>query len=190
MLYHNIMNSDEERFVKHLVKQQESRNVRECWFGNLKEDGEYIGLEVREKYVRGKQKSAWKNEVKSKIEEAFVKEVVKRKAEGRKLRFLNVNGADTYLKNVFNDDARMAMKIRLNMIEWVDDNYGTNDFCYLCEQLNTTEHVFACKQIVKDINVSVKDLEQGQKMNEIVKLFKVTEDERKKEVAGRCKNKL
>ena len=36
MLYHNIMNSDEERFVKHLVKQQEIRNVRECWFGNLK----------------------------------------------------------------------------------------------------------------------------------------------------------
>ena len=97
------------------------------------------------------------------------------------MRFLHVKGVNTYLKNVFNDDARMAIKIRLNMVEWVDDNYGLNDCCNLCGEHNTTEHVFAC-EIIEDVHVTVKDLEQGEKMEEVVKLFKTAENERRKKL--------
>ena len=36
--------------------------------------------------------------------------------------FLLKKGHQTYLKEIFNEDARMAMKIRLNVVEWIDDN--------------------------------------------------------------------
>ena len=95
------------------------------------------------------------------------------------MRFLVKRGCDTYLKEVYNENARLALKIRLNMVEWIAGNMGEESLCPLCEkEKDTTEHVFACEKLENNV-VTVKDLENGEKMTEIVKLFKRNEEERR-----------
>ena len=96
------------------------------------------------------------------------------------MRFLEKKGSDTYLLDTWNEDARMALKIRLNMIEWIGDNVGTEVSCPLCgREGDTTEHVFACNGSVNNTGVTVKNLEDGQRMKEIVELFKRNEQKRR-----------
>ena len=111
-----------------------------------------------------------------------------RRTEEGKLRFLDTQGANSYLKDVFNDDARLALKIRLNIVEWIGGNYGLSRPCNLCGLEDTTEHVFACQDgsCIEDGHedeiVMVKDLESGKSMRSIVKLFQRTEEKRKTEL--------
>ena len=182
MVYHNLMNSDEERVAKHIVKEQEKSGYEECWFGNVKREGESIGIEVNERAVLGKMKSQWKKQVKKKVRKAFEAELETKKQQERKLRFLGKKGSETYLKEIHNDDARQAVKIRLNMVEWIERNYGRVGDCPLCGEEDSTEHVFACESGGNESGVSVKDLENGLKMDKIVKLFKNTEIVRKEKI--------
>ena len=175
MVYHNLMNSDDDRVAKHIVREQEKSGYEECWFGNVKREGEGIGIEVNEKAVLGKLKSRWKKQVKRKVREAFDAELKNKKREGRKLRFLGTKGSETYLNEIHNDNARLAVKIRLNMVDWIETNYGVAGVCPLCGEEDSTEHVFSCEHGGSESGVTVKDLEDGQKMDKIVDLFKKTE---------------
>ena len=97
------------------------------------------------------------------------------------MRFLGKKGCDTYLKSIYNEHARKAMIIRLNMVSWVEENMGRVSFCPLCEEeKDTTEHVFSCSKMV-DVNktVTVKDLENGEKMMQVVELFDENEERRR-----------
>ena len=110
---------------------------------------------------------------------------MKEKREGsRKMRFLEKKGSETYLLNTWNEDARMALKIRLNMIEWIGDNVGEEVSCPLCGEHDTTEHFFVCGGSVNETGVTVKDLEEGQRMKEIVELFAKNEQKRRQQLEG------
>ena len=182
MVYHNLMNSDDDRVAKQIIKEQEKDGYEECWFGNVKREGKSIGIEVNEKAVLGKQKSVWKKQVKEKIRVAFEAEMTVKKQHGVKLRFLGNRGSDTYLKEVHNENARMAMKIRLNMVDWIQKNFGVEGVCPLCGEEDATEHVFACEYGGRGSGVSVKDLEDGIKMDKIIELFKKTETDRREKL--------
>ena len=79
----------------------------------------------------------------------------------------------------------MAMKIRLNMIEWIEDNFGCEASCPLCgNEQDTTEHVFDCEGSPNLTNVTIKDLEEGQRMKEIVDLFQRNEAKRREQLVG------
>ena len=67
MLYHNLINSDDNRVAKHIIKAQERSGHEECLFGNMKRESEELGIELKEELVNGKLKSVWKEEVKEKI---------------------------------------------------------------------------------------------------------------------------
>ena len=83
------------------------------------------------------------------------------------------------MKEIHNEDARMAMKIRLNMVEWIDGNMGKETACPLCKQeADTTEHVFVCEDMGNE-TVSVGDMEDGEKMMEVVELFRRNEEHRR-----------
>ena len=180
MLYHCILNSDDRRIIKHLVKEQERSGNKECWYGNVKEEGESIGIVVSEEEVVGKSKSKWKRMVKLKVKQAFEKEVDEKRKTSKKMRFLQKKGAETYLKSLCNDDARLALIIRLNMSNWIDDNFGKSGCCPLCEEeMDTTEHVFSCVSTDNKNNVTVKNLEEGEQMKDIVELFKMAEENRR-----------
>ena len=58
MLYHNLINSDEDRLGKVVVEAQEASGFDECWFGELKREAEEIGLEISKEKVQGKVKSS------------------------------------------------------------------------------------------------------------------------------------
>ena len=177
MLYHNIMNSDDKRVIKHIVREQEASEYEKCWFGNLKREGENCGIIVNEDLVRGKRKSKWKKEVKKKIEMAVKKEMEEKKKCSKKMRFLGRSGSDTYLNEVYNEDARLAMKIRLNMVDWIGGNYGKDEGCPVCGGEDTTEHVFSCGKMAE--SVTLKNLEEGKAMADIVHHFRETEKTRK-----------
>ena len=98
MVYHNIINSDEERIVRTILLKQERYGHKECWAGNAKEEGEEIGVEIRADAVQSKPKSIWKKEVK-KISEAFNAQMEEEKRE-KKMRFLKSNkGIEKYLSS-------------------------------------------------------------------------------------------
>ena len=85
-------------------------------------------------------KSLWKKEVKTKIEEQVKMKIESKKKESKKMRFLQKKGHETYLREIFNEEARMALKIRLNPVEWIDGNYGKETLRTLYHQeKDTTE---------------------------------------------------
>ena len=142
---------------------------------------------MTENLVKGKRKSKWKREVKEKIKLAVEKKMEEKKQQSKKMRFLAKKGNDTYLNEVFNDDARLALKIRLNMVEWVASNFGEQERCPVCEvEVDTTEHVLRCG-IAEERQVTIKDLEEGKSMAEIVRVFRRTEEKRKELLANRIK---
>ena len=133
------------------------------------------------KEVVGKLKSHWKKTVKQKIREAFYKELEEKKKESKKMRFLQKKGIDTYLKTLSNEDARAAILIRLNMTNWIEGNFGKVRMCPLCANgEDTTEHVFNCEATENKMAVTVKDLENGEHMKNVVELFKAGEENRRK----------
>ena len=142
-----------------------------------------LEIEVSEEIVKGKPKSTWKKEVKSKIKEAVGKDLEEKKKELKKLRFLKKNGNDTYLKEIYNEDARKGMKIRLNVVEWIDGNMGGSSRCPLCANTgDTTEHVFSCEVVENKSSVTVNDLENGVKMKEVIELFNRNEEARREKI--------
>ena len=147
----------------------------------MQEEAKEIGIEVNKEAVSGKLKSMWKKEVKGKIRAAFDNQALKKKEQGKKLRFLSIKGSDTYLKNLHNEDARLAMKIRLNMVDWIESNYGRSGVCPLCGEEDSTEHVFGCNY-GEGLGVSIMDLETGENMGKIVELFRVTETNRREKL--------
>ena len=190
MLYHNLINSDEERVAKVLVEAQEKSEITECWFGETQREAEEIGISLKRENVIGKLKSTWKTEVKNKIKMAEEKLLKEKRMESRKMRFLETKACETYLKELSNEEARMAMKIRLNCVEWIEGNLGREAPCPLChEEMDTTEHVFACRVGGKE-EVTVKDLEKGERMNMVVELFQENEKRRRTLMAGELEMKM
>ena len=173
------------------MKEQERGGHEENWYGNLKVESKMIRIEVSEKNVKGKLKSTWKREVKEKIREAAKKEMDEKIKKSKKLRFISGNsGWNTYLREVFNDTAREAVKIRLNMVDWIADNVGEKRPCPLCKQaMDTTEHVFECGRIGNS-SPTVKDLEEGKRMAEMVDMFKSNELKRREQLTDNIMLKL
>ena len=190
MLYHNLVNSDKKRFARGIILNQEKLKIERCWFANAKDDGMSVELELSEEEMCRISKEKWKKMVKDKINIRFQGEINERRTEEGKLRFLVTKGINSYLKQVFNDDARLALMIRLNMVNWIGGNYGVRRPCDLCGEEDTTEHVFACNggeqndagEESKSVTVTVKDLENGQSMRRIIELFRRTEEKRKEEL--------
>ena len=88
-----------------------------------------------------------------------------------KLRFLNSPATENYMNYLYNDEARDALKIRLNMVEAVTNNFHAYSSCLLCgHKDDTTEHVFECGAL-GDHGLSVENLQQGTEMRGVVQLF-------------------
>ena len=92
-----------------VVEAQENSGLDKCWYDEVRKEAHEIGIGLKKEIVKGKMKSKWKKEVKDKIWAAVEKEMEIKKKESTKMRFLGKKGCDTYLKTVFNEQARKAM---------------------------------------------------------------------------------
>ena len=117
--------------------------------------------------------------MKKKIQEAFQKQFEEKKKSMKKLRFLNSKATQTYLQQLTNQTARMALIIRLNMFESMTHNFGVRKNCSLCGNKNdTTEHAFDCPSRINK-HLVISDLQEGNKMDEIVELFLNIENQKR-----------
>ena len=171
MIYHALINSDEERTARQIVIIQEILKHEQCWYGNVNTEAENIGIKLDKEKLFGMKKSNWKKFVKKKIQEAFKKEFDEKKKGMKKLRFLNSQATNTYLHQLTNQKARMAIIIRLNMLECITHNFGVRKSCSLCGNVDdTTEHVFECPSR-NNKDLALTDLHNGVRMGDIVEML-------------------
>lgn len=172
-----LVNSEDTRIAKRVVLEQERRGIEKCWFDEMKREAEEVEIEVSEAKVKDIKKSTWKKNVKEKVRKAFEKMCKNKINTMKKLQFLGkCRGRYTYVKETFNNTTRMAMFIRLNMMEMVTTNYGRNEQCVICNvSRDTTEHVFECK----NTDVSIEDLKNATNMDKVVELFRKVEEEKR-----------
>ncbi len=184
MLYHGIMNSEEERAARRIFEDQERCGMKNCWVSEVIEESGKIGMVVNEKRVKKMSKEKWKNESKTKIQREVERMERVRINDMTKLRFLQkTRGRQTYLTNTYNDDARTALRIRLNMLTFVKTNFGMKGSCPLCGQSDSTEHVILCEKMEHG-DLGIDDLEQGTRMEAVVNLCNTTEETREMKLKG------
>ena len=179
MIFHKLVNSANERIARRIVMAQEELRIEKCWYGNIKEEAQEIGIELNKERLLGMKKSKWKRLVKIKVKEAFHREFEKKKKEMPKLRFLDKKANETYMKQLVNEKARLALIIRLNMFETFTHNFGNRKKCTLCgNEKDTTEHAFECpKRSNKEVTIT--DLKNGERMGEIVDMCLDIENQRR-----------
>ena len=65
------MNSDDRTMTKNLQREQAKSGNKNCWYGNIKDEGKSLSLKQSEEVVVGKPKFEWKRMMKLKTNKAF-----------------------------------------------------------------------------------------------------------------------
>ena len=164
MLYHNIINSDEERIIKKIVKIQEEEEREGTWYQSTKKKMKKYEIE---KDVEKVLKSEWKREVKKKIGKKVEEEVRERCKIMKKTRTIKDDEYKTknYLQETVMSEATDILRTRLHMAK-LKCNYESskNSACPLCGEQNDikTEHYFGeCKMtshLAKIWNTTEEDM--------------------------------
>ena len=162
MLYRNILNSADDRLIKHMVAEQERNEEEGTWFDGV---NKYLQLlNMNKEMVREMSKSTLKKLVKKQIVERMNKLMKDSKGRYKKMRFLNCEKFELkeYIKFGNGHDAIQALKTRLNMQEIYGNykgNYELPRICPHCEEEDdTTEHLITCPVFVPT-NIDVDDLQ-------------------------------
>ena len=146
----------------------------------VQKEGKLIGMDISFKRAREKKKSEWKKECKQLINKEAERMEKANISQMKKLRFLGTErGRHTYLTETHNDDARRAIRIRLNMETYIKTNFGMKGSCPLCGLTDSTEHIFTCTKFDdQNQHLTLNNLKNGTHMKEIIELFKRTEKQR------------
>ena len=169
MLYHNIINSNDDRVVKKLVVEQQKYVVKKSWMEKIKEDAEYVGLQIAD--FKKELKSSIKKKIKSAIEEKEKKWMEENITT--KMRTVTKIGWGTknYLKGEFSGDEVtdiLKTKLHMNLFRGNYKHEGGSIECRLCRnEEETTEHIFTNCHILRAvrerIEVTENTLESDQK---------------------------
>ena len=162
MLYHNIINSDENRVVKKLVKIQQKVCRDTTWYASVKKAIEHYGVMLNPTKAL---KSVWKKHVKERINKKLSEELHNECASKTKSRTVRKDEykMKDYIGKLSVDDTKKVIRARLHMTR-IPGNYKQLEIkkCPLCESSETnTEHYFNCKRgerLAKVWGVSVDDL--------------------------------
>ena len=147
MLYHNIVNSDGERTVKKLVKEQEQHNMPQTLHSRVAKIALELGVDIKDAEVL--KKSAWKKRVKDRIKWKIQEQLQHEMENKTKSRTICKDQwkRKEYIEICKGDIAKDVMKIRLHMWD-LKMNYKRKDeenMCPLCNKAeDTTEHVLEC----------------------------------------------
>ena len=117
MLYHNIVNSDDNRLAKKIIDEQEKTNEEGTWYAEVAKH--LKTLEIDKGLVKESTKSALKKMVKEKITKRMQCLINAEKKKSSKMRFLNGDEFQLrdYIKWGRGDEVLQTIKTRLNMLE-------------------------------------------------------------------------
>ena len=141
MLFHNIINSPDDRLVRELVTEQRKTCREGTWYHTITKLIDKYNIQLTPESA----KSAWKKHVKDKIStevESYLRNSCKTMKKGRNVVDDEFKMKE-YLKEVPVEMASKILKTRLHM--WnIGGNVGDKN-CRLCEENNaSTEHYFVC----------------------------------------------
>ena len=156
MLLHQILTSDDNRFLKEVIIDQIRSTYPGCWTEQTKEICHNLNLSIQ--LIRCMKKGKLKSILKKRIQQRLERRIEVESKEKTKLRFCGDFKRKKYLLmgNLNKNMVKGIIKARLNMLE-VSCNYkGANrsEICSLCKkEKDTTEHLFECREISKNIAV-------------------------------------
>ena len=141
MLFHNILNSPDDRLLKQVLIEQMKSPRPGTWFYTITELIKRYNIELTVEVS----KSTWKKHVKKKISdevENYVRLCCRTTTKGRTVAGDKFQ-MKRYLKEVGVETASEILKTRLHMRR-LAGNYGDKK-CQLCDEENaSTEHYFTC----------------------------------------------
>ena len=142
MLFHNIINSDDERLIKNIVMEQQRTNRSGTWYHSIEKLFERYKIEKSHEEL----KSTWKRHVKEQIAstiEGDIRSGCSKMSKGRTVVNDEFKGKE-YLSAVDVNQASDILKVRRHM-NVLPCNYGVKSDCWLCgEDGVKTEHYLRC----------------------------------------------
>ena len=150
MLYHNLLNSSDDRLAKRVVMQQIDEDDDDSFYATVKSMLKSLKINIED--VKEMTKAELKKTVKERISECMINNFKKLKM--KKLRFVEepaVFQRKRYLVEMNGKSSVQILKTRLNMIE-IYGNYKHDltleRLCPLCkEEEDTTEHLLSCPAV-------------------------------------------
>ena len=175
MLCQNIVNSEDDRIVKQIVRDQFDDPYPKCWGQIILDDCEI--LNINKEFMWTKTKTEFKSIVKEKIKLKIIKDYDEVQKAMSKLRFVEKFERKDYITELYINECKLMMNLRLNMIE-VKQNYKGQKFAdYLCpccrDSIDNTEHLLECIcKYVFEPKVNINDLIELKNLNSILKRAK------------------
>ena len=142
MLFHNIVNSSDERIISNIIGYQMENPRRGTWYSSIQILLDRYNL----KWSSEIKKSQWKKAVKKQIN-LTTEEEIRKGCDTTKGRTVAQGKYETkqYLLEVTVEDAKGILRMRTHMVD-IPCNYGERDSCWLCGKQETirTEHYLEC----------------------------------------------
>ena len=149
MLFHSVMNSDDEQISRKTIEQQQKEKFKNTMYERVKDIAKKLAINIAK--VEAIKKSTWKrltqHQIKNKIEERLKKEM-EGKTKSKTIKDDKWKMKD-YILNCNGEDARDIMLIRLHMWEVQMDNKKETEIvmCPLWERKeDTTGHAIECER--------------------------------------------
>ena len=151
MYFHHLMHSDGKRITRRIVvNQMDGKGKGKSWYNHgVKEWLVKLEMPYTEDEVMNIKKSAWKKEVKEKINKMVGDEMEQQKEKMTKLRFTGRFEQQEYVGKYRMEKVKKIMQMRLNMTDLKANFKGKYDDrkCPACGiEDETTEHVIACEE--------------------------------------------
>ena len=173
MLYHEIMNSDNNRKSKEVIENQILYNrVTNTIYGKVISIGKETNIDVS--VVTAVSKSKWKKLCKDKIIEVMIKRLRHEMENKTKSRFVQNDRWEKkkYIEQLDGWIAIDVLKIRLNMWPLKMNYKKSNEEEYLCPKCNlqndTTEHIVSC---YSDLSAEVLQITESGHWTKVVQAF-------------------
>ena len=150
MLYHRIVNSDDERTIKKIIEFQKDYDREGTWYHDVKHLCSLYNIQGDAAVVL---KSVWKKEVKAKIEAVNKEQVTNACKSGVKTRFVCDDewGRKEYLNVASVENIRRLLKYRLCMVPLPCNQRSKyeNPGCTMCGETKKIrmEHYFHCEHL-------------------------------------------
>ena len=157
MLYHNLMNSKEDRLSKKIVRQQQDEEDDDTFYNVTKQYFDRLNIDITS--VTTMSKKELKNKLKQELNKRTIN-IIKKSLHMSKLRFLSPPEAletAKYLKCLPGTEALKALKTRLNMQPVYGNFKGDLSkprLCHYCsKEDDTTEHLLQCEVLKTELEV-------------------------------------